>query len=182
MTSHTVAAAALGVAGLFVFATAAQAARYPVSDDTAFGAWHAATTTDAGQRHFRALEAESYSDAILSVNATEGVCHLPWLELRVTLKETQSESRAVNLVPARLRVDQTPIMETMAEFIVEEGDDGFYSHFYLGELDALLARMSEGEQLFIGFEQGSATPWTMTFDLDGAGKAIQEMQRRCAGA
>ncbi|WP_252105823.1 MULTISPECIES: hypothetical protein [unclassified Halomonas] len=182
MKPHTFAAAALGTAGLLTLATAAQAARYPVSDETAFGAWYAATTTDAGQRHFRALEAESYSDAILSVNATEGVCHLPWLELRVTLDEAQPESRAVNLVPARLRVDQTPIMETMAEFIVEQGDDGFYSHFYLGELDALLARMNEGEQLFIGFEQGDAAPWTMTFDLDGAGQAIQAMQRRCAGA
>ncbi|MFG6665531.1 hypothetical protein ACGK9R_00280 [Halomonas sp. HNIBRBA4712] len=172
---------ALGAAGL-AFAAGAQAASFPVSDQVRFGAWQSATLEDGDKRHFRALESESYSDATLSVNATAGICHLPWLEMRVTLAESQTESRTTRLVPARLRVDQTPMLETMAEFIVEEGDDGFYSHFYLGDLAALLSRMSQGEKLFIGFEQEDGAPWTMTFTLDGAGQAISEMQRRCESA
>ncbi|WP_447894851.1 MULTISPECIES: hypothetical protein [unclassified Vreelandella] len=181
MTTRLLASFALGAAGLSFF-SAALAERYPVSQDAAFDAWQAVTLEAQDKRHFRAVETQSYSDATLSVNATEGICHLPWLEMRVTLEQTQTESRAVNLVPARLRVDQAPLIDTMAEFIVEEGDDGFYSHFYLGELDALLGQMSDGEQLYIGFDQGDEPPWTMTFSLAGAGEAIRETQRRCASA
>ncbi|MCB8888479.1 type VI secretion protein [Vreelandella malpeensis] len=172
---------AFGAAGL-VFAAGAFAAPLTISEPHDHGAWQALTLDDGDKRHFRAVEATSYSDATLSVNATQGVCHLPWLEMRVTLEETQTDDRAVNLVPARLRVDREPLVDTMAEFIVERGDDGFYSHFYLGELDTLLSQMSGGEKLFIGFDQGEAEPWTMTFDLDGAGEALAEMRQRCADA
>ncbi|WP_447554908.1 hypothetical protein [Vreelandella sp. EE22] len=173
---------ALGAAGLLSL-NSTQAEQFAISDARRFDAWQALTLDGGGQRHFRAVETQSYSDATLSVNTTQGICHLPWLEMRVTLEDAQPESRPVRLVPARLRVDQAPRMDTMAEFIVEENDDGFYSHFYLGELDTLLGQMSEGEQLFIGFDQGDdASPWYMTFALEGAAPAIREMQRRCSAS
>lgn len=169
-------------AASLLFVSVAQAARYPVSDETAKGAWRTVTLDTASKRSFRAVETRSYSDATLSVNATEGVCHLPWLEMRVALEERQSQDHTRNLVPTRLRVDRAPLVDTMAEFFVEEDDEGFYSHFYLGDLDTLLEQMSDGGQLVIGFDLGEISPWVMTFDLEGAGPAIAEMQRRCANA
>ncbi|RUR30985.1 hypothetical protein ELY33_09285 [Vreelandella andesensis] len=141
--------------------------------------WQSMALTLGDERHFRAVETHSYSDATLSVNATKGVCDLPWLEMRVTLAEQQGESRAVNLVPTRIRVDDRPIIDTMAEFITERGDDGFYTHFYLNDLQALIDQMSQGEQLFIGFDQQDSDPWYMTFSLDGADNALHRMQRLC---
>jgi len=141
--------------------------------------WQSMALTLGNERHFRAVETHSYSDATLSLNATQGVCDLPWLEMRVTLTEQQGESRAVNLVPTRIRVDDTPIIDTMAEFITERGDDGFYAHFYLSDLQTLMDQMSQGEQLFIGFDQQDSDPWYMTFSLDGADSAIERMQRLC---
>lgn len=144
--------------------------------------WQSMALTLGSEQHFRAVETHSYSDATLSLNATQGVCDLPWLEMRVTLAEQQGESRAVNLVPTRIRVDDTPIIDTMAEFITERGDDGFYAHFYLSDLRTLMAQMSQGEQLFIGFDQQDSEPWYMTFSLDGADDAIARIQRLCGRA
>ena len=141
--------------------------------------WQSMALTLGSERHFRAVETHSYSDATLSLNATPGVCDLPWLGMRVTLAEQQGESRAVNLVPTRIRVDDTPIIDTMAEFITERGDDGFYAHFYLSDLQTLMAQMRQGEQLFIGFDQQDSDPWYMTFSLDGADDAIARIQRLC---
>lgn len=158
------------------------ATTFNIDDVQPHGHWQSMALTLGSERHFRAVETHSYSDATLSLNATQGVCDLPWLEMRVTLAEQQGESRAVNLVPTRLRVDDTPIIDTMAEFITERGDDGFYAHFYLSELPTLMAQMSQGEQLFIGFDQQDSDPWYMTFSLDGADAAIARMQRLCGRA
>lgn len=144
--------------------------------------WQSMALTLGDERHFRAVETHSYSDATLSVNATQGVCDLPWLEMRVTLEQQQGESRAVNLVPTRLRIDDQPIVDTMAEFITERGDDGFYAHFYLGDMVQLIKEMQTGEQLFLGFDQNEQEPWYMTFSLAGADEALARMQVLCAGA
>jgi len=144
--------------------------------------WQSMALTLGDERHFRAVETHSYSDATLSVNATQGVCDLPWLEMRVTLEQQQGESRAVNLVPTRLRIDDQPIVDTMAEFITERGDDGFYAHFYLGDMVQLIEEMQTGEQLFLGFDQNEQEPWYMTFSLAGADEALARMQVLCAGA
>lgn len=155
------------------------AATFNIDQVEEHGHWQSLVLTLGNERHFRAVETTSYSDATLSLNATQGVCDLPWLEMRVTLEQQQGESRAINLVPARLRVDEQPIVDTMAEFITERGDDGFYAHFYLSELPALMANMRQGEQLFIGFDQQEEAPWYMTFRLSGADEAIKRMQALC---
>lgn len=143
--------------------------------------WQSMTLSLGGEQHYRAVETHSYSDATLSLNASPGVCDLPWLEMRVTLEQQQGESRAVNLVPARLRIDEQPVIDTMAEFITERGDDGFYAHFYLSDLEMLIADMRQGEQLFLGFDQQQQEPWTMTFSLHGADAAITRMLTQCEG-
>lgn len=141
--------------------------------------WQSMSLSLGDEQHYRAVETHSYSDATLSVNTTAGVCDLPWLEMRVTLEQQQGESRAVNLVPARLRVDEQPVIDTMAEFITERGDDGFYAHFYLSDLPLLMEEMRKGEQLFIGFDQENRAPWYMTFSLQGADDAIHRMLTQC---
>lgn len=144
--------------------------------------WQSITLSRGGEQHYRAVEATSYSDATLSLNATSGICDLPWLEMRVTLDQQQDESRTVNLVPARLRIDEQPVIDTMAEFITERGDDGFYAHFYLSDFTTLMPDLRQGEQLFLGFDQGDQEPWYMTFSLQGAGTAINRMLAQCEGA
>lgn len=158
----------------------AQAANFNAADVAHHGAWESLTLTLGDEHHYRAVDTQSYSDATLSVNATQGVCDLPWLEVRVTLEEQQGESRAVDLVPTRLRVDDRTRFDSMAEFITERGDDGFYVHFYLNDVPTLLDEMASGEQLFLGFDQNDADPWYMTFSLDGANEALARMQRLCA--
>ena len=159
-----------------------QAATFNVNATERHEHWQSMALTLGDERHFRAVETHSYSDATLSVNATQGVCDLPWLEMRVTLEQQQGESRAVNLVPTRLRIDDQPIVDTMAEFITERGDDGFYAHFYLGDMAQLIEEMQTGEQLFLGFDQNEQEPWYMTFSLAGADEALARMQALCAGA
>jgi len=159
-----------------------QAATFNVNATERHEHWQSMALTLGDERHFRAVETHSYSDATLSVNATQGVCDLPWLEMRVTLEQQQGESRAVNLVPTRLRIDDQPIVDTMAEFITERGDDGFYAHFYLGDMVQLIEEMQTGEQLFLGFDQNEQEPWYMTFSLAGADEALARMQVLCAGA
>lgn len=158
------------------------AATYSIDKAETHAHWQSMELVRGDEHHFRAIETHSYSDATLSVNATQGVCDLPWLEMRVTLAQQQSESRTVNLVPTRLRIDEHPIIDTMAEFITERSDDGFYAHFYLSDLPALTSQMRRGEQLFLGFDQEDKDPWYMTFKLDGAGEAIERMQSLCSTA
>lgn len=99
--------------------------------------------------------------------------------MHVELDERQGESRAVNLVPARLRVDDTTRHESMAEFIIERGDKGFYTHFYLNDLSPLIEEMREGDAFYLGFDQGEQAPWYMSFSLQGADAAIERMQAAC---
>ncbi|MBR2513325.1 MAG: hypothetical protein IKE45_04750 [Halomonas sp.] len=166
-------------ATLWVAAPFAAAATFNIEQPDTHGHWQSMVLALGDERHVRAVETHSYSDATLSLNATQGVCDLPWLEMRVTLEQQQGESKAVNLVPARLRIDEQPIVDTMAEFITERGDDGFYAHFYLSEMPALIDDMRQGEQLFIGFDQEASAPWYMTFSLEGADSAIGRMQSLC---
>ena len=169
---------ALTSALLFI-APLASAATFNMQDVQTHGHWQSMALTLGNEHHFRAIETNSYSDATLSLNATQNVCDLPWLEMRVTLEQQQGESKTVNLVPTRLRIDEQPVVDTMAEFITERGDDGFYVHFYLGDMQTLMAQMRQGEQLFLGFDQGAQAPWYMTFQLEGANEAIERMQTLC---
>lgn len=165
-----------------LLANPALAATFNVSSTEPHGHWQSMALSLGDERHFRAVETHSYSDATLSVNTTQGVCDLPWLEMRVTLAQQQGESRAVNLVPTRLRIDDQPIIDTMAEFITERGDDGFYAHFYLQDMETLIEEIQSGEQLFLGFDQNEREPWYMTFSLAGADAAISRMQALCSAA
>ncbi|NYT71441.1 hypothetical protein HZU72_03255 [Halomonas sp. QX-2] len=160
----------------------ANATTFNTDDVATHDHWQSMTLSLGGERHHRAVETHSYSDATLSVNTTSGVCDLPWLEMRVTLEQQQGESRTVNLVPTRLRIDERPVIDTMAEFITERGDDGFYAHFYLSDLETLMADMRQGEQLFLGFDQEEREPWYMTFSLKGADAAINRMLTQCEGS
>lgn len=172
---------ALASASLFI-APLALAATFNMQDVQTHGHWQSMSLTLDNEHHFRAVETYSYSDATLSLNATQNVCDLPWLEMRVTLEQQQGESKTVNLVPARLRIDEQPMVDTMAEFITERGDDGFYVHFYLGDMQTLMTQMRHGKQLFLGFDQGEQAPWYMTFQLEGASEAIERMQALCEAA
>ncbi|MDQ7730870.1 hypothetical protein [Halomonas sp. SpR8] len=160
---------------------ATNAATFNTEDVASHDHWQSMTLSLGGEQHYRAVETHSYSDATLSLNTSPGVCDLPWLEMRVTLEQQQGESRTVNLVPTRLRIDEQPVIDTMAEFITERGDDGFYTHFYLSDLEALIADMRQGEQLFLGFDQEEREPWYMTFSLQGADAAITRMLTQCEG-
>ena len=174
--SPSLVAMAMAIA-LMVATSMANATTFNTDDVATHDHWQSMTLSLGGERHYRAVETHSYSDATLSLNATSGVCDLPWLEMRVTLKQQQGESRTVNLVPTRLRIDERPVIDTMAEFITERGDDGFYAHFYLGDLASLMADMRHGEQL--GFDQEEREPWYMTFSLKGADAAINRMLTQC---
>lgn len=167
---------------MMVATSMANAATFNTDDVVIHDHWQSMALSLGDERHYRAVETHSYSDATLSLNATSGVCDLPWLEMRVTLEQQQGESRAVNLVPARLRIDEQPVIDTMAEFITERGDDGFYAHFYLSDMQPLIADMRQGEQLFLGFDLEERDPWYMTFSLQGADAAINRMLTQCEGS
>ncbi|MDN6181033.1 MAG: hypothetical protein L0I84_08570 [Halomonas subglaciescola] len=182
----------LAIAALMVgafFAGPGQAATFTLSDAVDHHDWQSVTLSRGdtggadqaagGERHFRAVESVSYSDATLSVNATPGVCDMPWLEVRVALDDKQAEDQTADIVPAQLRVDAKTLHQSVAEFITERGDDGFYVHFYLNDREGLLNEMRHGKQLFLGFEQGERDPWYMTFSLDGADDAIGETLHDC---
>ncbi len=179
-------AIAMLMAGTLI-AGAGQAATFNTSDVIHHEDWQSVTLSRGAEggnseRHFRAVESTSYSDTTLSVNATPGVCDMPWLEVRVALEEKQLEDQTADVVPARLRVDDKTLRPGVAEFITERGDEGFYIHFYLNDRQGLLDDMRHGRQLFLGFEQGKREPWYMTFSLDGAGDAIGEMLKACGRA
>ncbi|MCG6656841.1 hypothetical protein HOP52_03490 [Halomonas campisalis] len=172
---------ALLLAGL-IAAPLAGATSFNTSDLEAHGRWHSVTLSLGDERHFRALEQHSYSDTLLSLNFTPGVCDLPWLELRVELDEHQAESRVANLVPADLRVDHDTIHGGMAEFITQRGDSGFYVNFYLNEQALLIEEMRQGETLRLRLTRAEEDYWFLTFDLDGADAAIDRAERQCEAA
>lgn len=160
----------------------ATATNYNVSAAERHENWHSVVLSLGEERHFRALEQTSYSDSILSVNYTAGVCDLPWLEVRVELEEHQPESRVANLVPGDLRVDHETIHSGMAEFITQRGDRGFYVNFYLDTQEQLLGEMRGGETLRLRFDRGDEDYWFMSFDLAGADAAIARAKRLCEAA
>ncbi|WNK19983.1 hypothetical protein P1P91_14330 [Halomonas piscis] len=180
--AQRLAAIATLTAGM-ILGGSAQAATFDVSDAETYGGWQAATLTRSAEgeqeRHFRAVDTTSYGDATLSVNATPGVCDMPWLEVRVALNDAPAEAGAVDVVPAQLRVDDRTLRPAVAEFFTEPDNNGFYVHFYLNDLAGLLDDMRAGQQLFLGFEQGEREPWYMTFGLDGAESAVDEALARC---
>ncbi|MGM0614054.1 MAG: hypothetical protein ACQES7_00680 [Pseudomonadota bacterium] len=158
----------------------ALATPYNISEAQRHQHWQSMALSLGDERHFRAVETHSYSDATFSVNATQGICDLPWLEMRVTLESLQGEDTTLNMVPTLVRVDDRPIHQGVAEFITQRGDDGFYAHFYLNSLETLLEEMPAGDQLFVAFEQGERAPWHMTFSLDGADAALTRLQASCS--
>ncbi|MDZ7851609.1 MAG: hypothetical protein U5L98_02895 [Halomonas sp.] len=164
---------ALGLAG------PASATDYNIGNVQAHGSWHSLVLSLGEERHFRAIDQQSYSDAIFSVNASAGACDVPWLELRVALDENQAESATVNRVPADLRVDQATIHSGSAAFVTERGDDGFYVRFTVPHLELLLEEMAEGELLRLRMMRGEDDPWFMVFGLAGAGEAIDRLHRLC---
>lgn len=165
-----------------LIAGSGQAASFNTSNAKYHDDWQSVTLSRSAEgggedeRHFRAVESTSYSDATLSVNATPGVCDMPWLEMRVTL---EGEDQTVATVPARLRVDDKTLHTAVAEFFTEPENNGFYAHFYLSDADSLLDDMHAGEQIFLGFEQSEEEPWYMIFSLDGADAAIGEALNGC---
>ncbi|MDR5898704.1 hypothetical protein QC823_06850 [Halomonas vilamensis] len=172
------------IIGISLLPALAFATSFNVSDAQRHAHWQSMTLTLGDERHFRAVEDHSYTDATLSVNATRDVCDLPWLEMRVTLEEHQGNSDTLNVVPALVRVDDGEIRQAVAEFITQRGDDGFYAHFYINALDTVLTDMREGAQFFLAFEmstseQDEREPWHMTFSLDGADAALTRMQTAC---
>jgi hypothetical protein len=164
---------------LAVAIPAVAATTFNTGDIRTHADWHSLTLSLGEERHLRAMEASSYSDAILSVNATPGACDQPWLELRVELDEYQAENRTVNLVPLDLRVDHETIHGGRAEFVTHRSDSGFYAHFHLEEQRLLLEEMCDGETLRLRMMRSEDDPWFMTFSLDGADEAIARMQRQC---
>ncbi|WP_104203388.1 hypothetical protein [Billgrantia saliphila] len=160
----------------------AVAINYNVDDIERHDDWHSVTLTLGEERHFRALEQTSYSDSILSVNFTPGVCDLPWLEVRVELEEHQPESRVANLVPGDLRVDHETIHSGMAEFITQRGDRGFYVNFYLDTQVQLIDEMRSGQTLRMRFDRGDEDYWFMSFALAGADAAIARAEQQCEAA
>lgn len=158
------------------------ATHYNVSNVEAHELWHSVALTLGEERHFRALEQHSYSDTILSVNYTAGVCDLPWLEIRVELEDHQPESRVANRVSGDLRVDHETIHNGVAEFITQRGDRGFYVNFYLNEFDLLLDEIRSGETLLMRLDRGDEDYWFMRFELAGAEAAIARASRLCAEA
>lgn len=157
----------------------AHATNYNTSDIEVHGNWHSLTLSLGEERHFRALEQHSYSDSILSLNFTPGVCDLPWLEVRVELDEHQAESRVANLVTGDLRVDHETIHNGMAEFVTQRGDSGFYVNFYLDEQALLVEEIRSGETLRLRLDRGEEDYWFMSFDLYGADAAIARATRQC---
>jgi hypothetical protein len=160
----------------------AMATNYNVDDAEQHENWHSVALSLGEERHFRALEQTSYSDAIFSVNYTAGVCDLLWLEVRVELDEHQPESRVANLVPGDLRVDHATIHSGMAEFITQRGDRGFYVNFYFDELDLLIDEMRSGETLRMRMDRGDEDYWFMSFELAGADAAMARAERLCEAA
>jgi hypothetical protein len=160
----------------------AAATTFNTGDIEAHCDWHSLTLSLGEERHFRAMEGSSYSDAIFSLNATARACDLPWLELRVELEAYQDESRTVNVVPADLRVDEQTIHSGEAKFITHRGDDGFYVTFHLQEQDLLLEEMQDGDVLRLRMMRDEDDPWFMTFSLAGADDAIARMRRQCKPA
>ncbi|MFW6345357.1 MAG: hypothetical protein ACOC0M_03345, partial [Halomonas sp.] len=83
---------------------AAHATTFNTDAAATHGHWQSLTLSLGEERHYRAMEASSYGDALFSVNLSAGQCASPWLELRVDLGERQPQSRVVNRVPADLRL------------------------------------------------------------------------------
>lgn len=166
--------------------SSAQAAAFDVSDVETHGDWQVATLSAPGEaegpRHFRAVESASYTDATLSVNATPGVCDMPWLEMRVRLDTLEQATPETRVLPAQLRVDDKTLQKSVVEFFTQPANNGFYVHFYLNDRARLLNDMRSGEQLFLGFDQGEREPWYMIFSMDGAGDAIDAALTRCRRA
>ncbi len=169
----------ISLATSLLFSLPVLATHYNVSDAEAHELWHSVVLTLGEERHVRALQQHSYSDTILSVNYTTGVCDLPWLEIRVELEDHQPEDRVANRVSGDLRVDHETIHNGVAEFITQRGDRGFYVNFYLNELDLLLDEMRNGETLLIRLDRGDEDYWFLSFALTGAAAALDRAERLC---
>ncbi|MDR5866885.1 hypothetical protein [Halomonas koreensis] len=168
--------------GLLPLAGTAQGLDYNIDEVRAHGAWHSLRLSLGEERHARALEASSYADSTLSVNATPGACDRPWLELRVALAEVQADSATVNRVPVDLLVDQGAVHTGEGAFLIERGDDGFYVRLSRLDTVALLDAMAAGETLRLRIHRAPEDYWFMAFDLTGFEAARARMARLCRNA
>ncbi|MDN3525431.1 hypothetical protein QWY79_09120 [Halomonas sabkhae] len=159
--------------------TPALAASFNTVDVQRHADWHSLRLTLGEERHVRAIEQSSYTDSVLSVNATPGACGQRWLEIRVTLDEVQAESATWDRVPVDVMVDQDRVYTGEAAFITERGDDGFYVRLTMPDTGALLDGMRHGETLRLRIHRGEDDPWFMVFSLNGADQALARMNRLC---
>ncbi|MDN3554275.1 hypothetical protein QWY74_12545 [Halomonas almeriensis] len=157
----------------------ALATSYNIRDAQPHGDWHSLRLTLGEERHVRAIEQSSYSDSVLSVNATPGACGQRWLEIRVMLDEVQAESTTWDRVPVDVMIDQGDVYTGEAAFITERGDDGFYVRLTMPDTSALLDGMRHGETLRLRIHRAAEDYWFMVFSLKGADQALTRMNRLC---
>jgi len=146
------------------------------------GDWQSLSVTLGAERHVRAVQRASYTDAMLSVNATPGACLRPWLELRSALGAQQPRSDVVNTVPVDVLIDDHRALSGRAVLTTERGDDGLYLRFDELDVAALQRQMATGTtlNLRIRMSDSVADYWFMAFSLDGAGEALERLSLLCA--
>ena len=83
-----VAAALVILLGLAGIGPQAMAVNFDTSSHQAHQDWQTLIATLGDESHVRAVQRTSYSDAMLSVNATPGHCRTPWIEVRSDHRKT----------------------------------------------------------------------------------------------
>jgi len=177
----SVAAALVSVLGLTGVSNQAMAVDFDTSAHQTHQDWQTLIATLGDESHVRAVQRTSYSDAMLSVNATPGHCRTPWIEVRSDLGQRQAVSEVVNRVPIDLLVDEQRAQTGTAVLSTQRGDDGLYVRVNGIDMDLLASRLATGEQLHLRLRMTPDTSdyWFMSFSLNGAFTAWQRMQTLC---
>lgn len=162
-------------------ASLAQAVSFNTQQQQQHQDWESLVVSLGQEQHIRAVERSSYTDAMLSINATPGRCTRHWLEMRSGLGEQQAISDQVNEVPADVLVDENPAMTGRAALSTERGDDGLYLRFHDLDMPLLEAQMSTGQQLHLRIRMSESLDdyWFMTFSLNGANEALSRLRELC---
>ncbi|MBY6206114.1 MULTISPECIES: hypothetical protein [Halomonas] len=174
----------LGMAILVGALTSSQtvfATSFNTADGQRHQRWQSLTASLGGERHVRALEDTSYSDTLLSINATAGRCAIHWLELRSSLGERQSRSEVVNRVPVDILVDEQTAQTGTAVLSTQRGDDGLYVYVEDLDMPLLESRLSTGSTLHLRLRmtEQESDYWFLRFSLAGADKALSRLNRLC---
>lgn len=145
------------------------------------GMWQSLVVSLGSESHVRMIEHSSYSDAMLSVNATPGSCTQPWLEVRTSVGENQPLSERVNDVPADVLIGDHYTLTGRVELLTERGDDGLYLRFHDLDMPTLLQQMQDGQELHLRIRMTEDVDdyWFMTFSLEGAADALSRMNQLC---